>query len=83
MDLDVTQRYRFSRRPNRPLSRNPTNSGCFNCGKNEHFIKDCKQPWKPAYNRKPYRAVEATIEDPEEEVGVGEAEPTGNDHPQE
>jgi hypothetical protein len=83
MDLDATRRYRFSRRPTRPFRRDPPTEGCFNCGKKGHFIKDCKQPRNPTRYRKPYRAAEATMEDPEEENGAGEAAPAGNDHPQE
>jgi hypothetical protein len=83
MDLDATRRYRFSRRPTRPSNRNPTTGGCFNCGKKGHFIKDCKQPRNVTRARKIYRAAEATMEGTEEEEEAGEAEPAGNDHPQE
>jgi hypothetical protein len=82
MDLDATRRYRFLRRPTRPVNRNPTiTDGCFNCGKKGNFIKDCKQPRNPAKYRKPYRAAEATMDDPEEETTADE--PAGNDNPQE
>jgi hypothetical protein len=83
MDLDATRRYRFSRRPNRPFRRDPTTEGCFNCGKKGHFIKDCKHPRNPTRYRKPYRAAEATMEDPEEADEAGEVTSAGNDHPQE
>jgi hypothetical protein len=74
MDLDATRRYRFTRQPqNRPFFRKPNTGECFQCGKKGHYAKEC--PDKTRRFRKPYRAAEATMENPEGEEGAGKPEP--------